>query len=165
MIWSLVAMGKTTERWIQEGTADYTRRLGHYTRFEYIELPDVKRLGAKATPEQVKAAEGEVWSKWLATTATKSTAVDHLILLDERGKSYTSMQFAAQVDRLNGRGLRHAALCIGGPYGFPEDIRNRADAFLSLGPMTFSHQMIRPFAAEQLYRAHTILKGEPYHHE
>lgn len=165
MQWSLVAIGKTNAEWIRTGTSEYVGRLAHYARFEYLELQDAKKLYAKATESQVKQAEWEVWSKWLEKTAQRGTAVDWLILLDEKGKSYTSVQFAQWVQKLNNRGIKHCALLIGGPYGFAPELRAKAQGMLSLGPMTFSHQMIRPFAAEQLYRAHTILKGEPYHHE
>lgn len=165
MQWSLVAIGKTNADWIRKGTDEYVGRLSHYTRFQYTELPDPKRISNKASEEQVKQAEWEIWSRWLQNTTTKGTAIDCLILLDERGKSYTSMQFAQYVEKLGLRGLKHCALLIGGPYGFSDELKKRADGLLSLGPMTFSHQMIRPFAAEQLYRAHTILRGEPYHHE
>ncbi len=165
MQWSLVAIGKTNADWIRTGTQEYAQRLAHYTRFQYTELPDPKRISNKASEEQVKLAEWAVWAKWLQNTAVQGTAVDHLLLLDERGKSFSSLEFAQHVEKLGLRGLKHCAMLIGGPYGFAPALRERADGLLSLGPMTFSHQMIRPFAAEQLYRAHTILRGEPYHHQ
>jgi len=157
---SLIAIGKTQAPWIRTGTDEYVKRLGRYARFQFVELPDIKARSGKPDPVWVKAEEAKVLAKHL-----DSAGVDHLILLDERGTSYASVAFARHLESLQVRGLRHLAFVIGGPYGFDESIRSRAHGFLSLGPMTFSHQMIRPFAAEQLYRAHTILRGEPYHHE
>ena len=154
---TLLAVGKTRSDWIAEGTRVYVDRLRHYGKFSYIETPDIKLRQAKKDEAAVQVAEGEVLEKHL-------TGVDFLILLDERGKSLSSVQFAEYLQKLANRGLRHVMFVIGGPYGFSREIRERADAFISMGPMTFSHQMIRPFAAEQLYRAQTILKGEPYHH-
>lgn len=155
---TLLAIGKTQSSWIATGTQVYVDRLRHYCKFAYLETPDIKLRQAKNDPIAVKMAEAEVLEKYLL-------GVDQLILLDERGKSHTSLEFAERIQALQNRGLRHVMFVIGGPYGFDESIRDKAHGFLSLGPMTFSHQMIRPFAAEQLYRAHTILKGEPYHHE
>jgi 23S rRNA (pseudouridine1915-N3)-methyltransferase len=155
---TLLAIGKTQSTWIAEGTQVYVDRLKHYGKFVFVETADAKLRQTKKDPATVQAAEAEILEKHL-------NGVDHLVLLDERGKASTSMQFADQLRKLQNRGLRHVMFVIGGPYGFSESIRQRADAFMSLGPMTFSHQMIRAFAAEQIYRAHTILKGEPYHHE
>lgn len=155
---TLLAIGKTQSNWISEGTKVYTQRLQHYVRFDYVETVDAKLKHSKSDPLAVQEAEAQILERHLI-------GVDHLVLLDENGKSYSSTQFARQIQNLQNRGLRHTLFVIGGPYGFAERIRSKADAFLSLGPMTFSHQMIRPFAAEQIYRAHTILKGEPYHHE
>jgi len=155
---TLLAIGKTQSKWIDQGTQVYADRLRHYGKFSFVETLDVKLRQSKKDPEAVQKAEAEILDKHLGS-------VDFLVLLDERGKAYSSMQFAAQLQKWQNRGLKHAMFVIGGPYGFAPAIRDRADAFWSLGPMTFSHQMIRPFAAEQIYRAHTILKGEPYHHE
>lgn len=157
---SLIAIGKTQASWIRTGTDEYIKRLNRYARFSFIELPDIKARSGKPDPTWVKSEEGKVLSKHL-----DQAGVDHLVLLDERGKSYSSLSFAKHLESLQIRGLKHLAFVIGGPYGFDETIRSRAHGYWSLGPLTFSHQMIRPFAAEQLYRAHTILKNEPYHHE
>lgn len=157
---SLIAIGKTQAPWIRTGTDEYVKRLGRYARFQFVELPDIKARSGKPDPDWVKSEEGKVLAKYL-----DGAGVDHLILLDERGNEFTSVEFARQLESLQVRGLRHLAYVIGGPYGFEDSIRARANGFLSLGRMTFSHQMIRPFAAEQLYRAHTILRNEPYHHE
>ncbi len=157
---SLIAVGKTQAAWIRSGTDEYVKRLNRYTRFQFVEVPDIKPRSGKPDPAWVRAEEGKALARHL-----DSAGVDHLILLDERGKSFTSIAFAKHLENLHVRGLKHLAFVIGGPYGFDAAIRDRAHGQWSLGPMTFSHQMIRPFAAEQLYRAHTILRNEPYHHE
>ena len=154
---SLIAVGKTTEPWIRDGLSLYNERLKHYTRYQWVEVPDVKPRPGKPDPARVKLDEALALEKHLS-------AVDYLILLDERGTSYDSVQFSKHIAQLQNRGLRHLAFVIGGPYGFDARIQSRAQGTWSLGPLTFSHQMIRVFAAEQIYRAHTLLKGEPYHH-
>ena len=154
---TLLAVGTTREAWLRTGTAEYIARLQHYTRFAYVETPDFKLRGGKPDPETVKAGEAALIEKAL-------TGVDWLILLDERGTSMDSPGLARHIAALQLRSLKHVCWAIGGPYGFHERIRARAHGTLSLGPLTFSHQMVRPFAVEQLYRAHTILAGEPYHH-
>ena len=155
---TLLAIGKTQSTWIAEGTKIYVDRMRHYGKFTFVETADAKLKQSKKEPAAVQEAEADILERHL-------DGVDHLILLDERGKSMASLAFSKQIQSLQNRGLRHVMFVIGGPYGFAPRIRSRAHAFMSLGPMTFSHQMIRPFAAEQIYRAHTILKGEPYHHE
>ena len=155
---TLLAIGKTQSSWIAEGTQIYVDRMRHYGKFEFIETPDAKLKQSKKDPEAVKEAEAIILDKFIG-------GVDHLILLDEKGKAMGSLAFSKHLQNLQNRGLSHVMFVIGGPYGFAPRIRSKAHAFMSLGPMTFSHQMIRPFAAEQFYRAHTILKGEPYHHE
>ena len=155
---TLLAIGKTQSKWIAEGTNIYVDRMRHYGKFAFVETADAKLKQSKKEPPAVQEAEADILERHL-------DGVDHLILLDERGKSMGSLAFSKHIQSLQNRGLRHVMFVIGGPYGFAPRIRSRAQAFMSLGPMTFSHQMIRPFAAEQIYRAHTILKGEPYHHE
>ena len=155
---TLVALGKTQAKWIAEGIIVYEERLRHYGKFRFVETPDIKLKQAKADPSLVMKAEAQVLEKLLP-------GVDHLILLDERGKSRSSKQGADHLGKLQNRGLKHVMWVIGGPYGFDASIREKAHELWSLSPLTFSHQMIRPFAIEQIYRAHTILKGEPYHHE
>lgn len=154
---TLIAVGKTREPWLIQGAEIYASRLQHYGKFNYIETPDPKLKNQKADPKQVMAAEAALLGKHL-------TAADWIILLDEQGKSRTSEAAAEHLQKLQNRGLRHVIWVIGGPYGFDPIIRDQAHEFWSLSPLTFSHQMIRPFALEQLYRMHTILKGEPYHH-
>lgn len=157
---SLIAIGKTNAPWIRTATDEYANRLTRYIRFQFIEVPDIKARSGKPDPAWVRAEEGKALGRYL-----DHSGVDHLVLLDERGTAYSSLAFAKHLESLHVRGLKHLAFVIGGPYGFDSAIRQRAHGAWSLGPMTFSHQMIRPFAAEQLYRAHTILRNEPYHHE
>lgn len=148
-------IGKTNETYLQEGISIYLQRLRHYVPFEMHTLPDVKNAG-KLESDQLKAKEGEI-------VLNRLKKQDFLILLDERGKSYTSetfAQFLEQKLQLPGKKL---IFLVGGALGFSEAVYERADAKLSLSAMTFSHQMIRLFFVEQLYRAMTILRNEPYH--
>ena len=154
---TLIATGKTNAKWIKEGIENYSKRMGRYGKFKYVETPNLKVKFAKADAKVVIREEAILQSKFLE-------GVDHLILLDERGKVYDSVGFAKHVEKLQVRGLKHVAFLIGGPFGFDPSIRERAKATWGLGPLTFPHQLIRIFAVEQIYRAHTILKGEPYHH-
>ena len=154
---SLIATGKTNAKWIEEGIENYAKRMVRYGKFKYVETPNLKSKFAKADSKVVMREEAVLQSKFLE-------GVDFLILLDERGKVYDSVQFSKYIEKLQVRGLKHVAFLIGGPYGFDPSIRERANATWALGPLTFPHQLIRIFAVEQIYRAHTILKGEPYHH-
>jgi 23S rRNA (pseudouridine1915-N3)-methyltransferase len=154
---SLIAVGKTQAPWIKDGLSLYVDRLKHYTKFQWVEVPDAKPRPGKPDPTQVKRDEALLLEKHLQ-------AADHIILLDERGTAYDSIAFSQHIARLQNRGLKHVAFVIGGPYGFDARIESMSHAKWSMGPLTFSHQMIRVFAAEQIYRAHTLLKGEPYHH-
>ena len=154
---TLIATGKTNAKWIVEGIENYSKRMGRYGKFIYLETPNLKGKFAKADAKVVMREEAVLQNKFLE-------GVDHLILLDERGKVYDSVGFAKHIEKLQVRGLKHVAFLIGGPFGFDPSIRERATATWALGPLTFPHQLIRIFAIEQIYRAHTILKGEPYHH-
>jgi 23S rRNA (pseudouridine1915-N3)-methyltransferase len=153
----LLALGKTDNKAIQELINEYTSRLGHYIRFELEVIPDLKHTKSLSEAIQ-KEKEGELILKKLLPS-------DDLLLLDERGKSYTSLEFSDFLQKKMNSGLRQLVLVIGGPYGFSEEVYTRANGKISLSKMTFSHQMIRPFVVEQLYRAMTILRNEPYHHE
>jgi 23S rRNA (pseudouridine1915-N3)-methyltransferase len=153
----LLALGKTDNKAIQELIDEYTNRLGHYIRFELEVIPDLKHTKSLSETVQ-KEKEGELILKKLLPT-------DDLLLLDERGKSYTSLEFSDFLQKKMNSGLRQLVLVIGGPYGFSEEVYTRANGKISLSKMTFSHQMIRPFVVEQLYRAMTIQRNEPYHHE
>ena len=152
----LFLTGKTTDPRIQSLIDDYQQRLKHYLPFELVVLPDLKNAKA-LTEEQIKVAEGE------AILARLTPAMD-VILLDEHGKEFRSIEFADYLQKKMSSG-RDLALVIGGPYGFSQAVYDRANGKLSLSQMTFSHQMIRIMAIEQIYRAMTILRGEPYHHE
>jgi 23S rRNA (pseudouridine1915-N3)-methyltransferase len=153
----LLAIGKTDNKAIQTLIDDYSSRLGHYIRFELEVIPDLKQ--SKSLSESLqKEKEGELILKKLSSS-------DELILLDERGKTYTSLEFSDYLQKKMNSGLKQLVFVIGGPYGFSEAVYARANGKISLSKMTFSHQMIRPFVVEQLYRAMTILRNEPYHHE
>jgi 23S rRNA (pseudouridine1915-N3)-methyltransferase len=153
----LLAIGKTDNKAIQNLIDDYSSRLGHYIRFELEVIPDLKQ--SKSLSESLqKEKEGELILKKLSST-------DELILLDERGKTYSSLEFSDYLQKKMNSGIKQLVFLIGGPYGFSEAVYARANGKISLSKMTFSHQMIRPFVVEQLYRAMTILRNEPYHHE
>lgn len=153
---TLLTVGKTDVRWVREGLELYVSRLSHYVRFSLKEIPELKNVSA-FTKEQIKEKEGEL-------ILSSLTAGDFVILLDERGRKYRSVEFADFIrERLN-RGA-DMVFVVGGAYGFSQKVYSRADSMMSLSDMTFSHQMVRTIFAEQLYRAFTIIRGEPYHHE
>lgn len=146
--------GKTSYSFIEEGMALYEKRIKRYLPFEVVILPHPKGQLEQA---QVKSLECEPWLKRLHQD-------DYLILLDERGKSYSSEKFATKMEALLGAPHRKIIFLVGGAYGFDEALYKRANEMLSLSQMTLSHQIIRLFLLEQFYRAMTILKNEPYHH-
>jgi len=153
----LLVVGKTNNRHLISLIDDYTKRLKFYIPFEMEIIPDIKR--AKNMSEaNLKKAEGDAILKHIATA-------DNVILLDEKGKSFSSVGFSKLLQKKMNSGLKTLVFVIGGPYGFGEDVYNRANGKISLSSMTFSHQMVRLFFVEQLYRAFTILRNEPYHHE
>ena len=154
---SLLVLGKTDSAQIETEIKRYESRLKHYLPFELRVIPDVRR-GSKLTPEEQKRAEGIELLRYITPT-------DRLYLFDERGESYTSRAFATFIERAMVSGERRLVFIIGGPYGFSPEVYERADGQVSLSRMTFSHQMVRLFAIEQLYRAQTIIRGEPYHHD
>lgn len=154
---TLIVIGKTNAKYLIEGLDEYTRRLKHYITYNINILPDIKNT-KNLTEEQQKETEGK-----LILNALKQG--DFLVLLDERGKEFSSMQFSDYLQRKMNSGLRRLVFVVGGPYGFSKDVYNKADEKLSLSKMTFSHEMIRLFFTEQIYRAMTIIRGEPYHHE
>lgn len=155
---SLIVIGKTSTPWLKQGIDEYVKRLGRYAPFQYVELPDVKVRNARITHDQLKAAEAPVLLKAIEDA-------DHVVLLDERGKQPRSVELAKWMEDRHHRGIRHLAIVVGGAYGFAPEVHAKADEKLALSALTFSHQMIRLLAVEQLYRAQTILRGEPYHHE
>lgn len=153
----LLVIGKTDAEYLKTGIAEYEKRLTRYIPYEMTVIPDIKN--SKNMSEAVqKEREGELILAQLQPS-------DFVLLLDERGKSYTSVKFARFLEQKMVAGIKRLVLVIGGPYGFSDAVYARANDKLSLSAMTFSHQMVRLIFAEQLYRAMTILKGEPYHHE
>ena len=154
---SLITVGKTDVKWVREGLDLYVSRLSHYVPFTLDEIPELKNA-ASLSRSQVKEKEGEL-------VLRRIKDADEVILLDERGREMRSVELAAFLEEKISRGGRDLVFVIGGAYGFSDRVYGRADAKLSLSRMTFSHQMVRTIFAEQLYRAFTIMKGEPYHHE
>lgn len=152
----LLGIGKTDDPALQSLTQEYIRRLQFYTKFELDLIPDVKNL-KNLDENQQKQKEGELLLSKLSTS-------DFVVLLDENGKQYSSEDFSVFLQKRMNSGLKFLIFVIGGPYGFSEEVYKRADARVSLSKMTFSHQMVRLFFIEQLYRGFTILKNEPYHH-
>ena len=152
---SLLMVGKTTDARLVSLIDEYQQRLKHYVPFELVVLPDIKNAKS-LTQDQLKAAEGEAILAKVGTT--------EVVLLDEHGAEYRSVDFASWLQKKMGTG-RDLTLVIGGAYGFSPAVYERANGKLSLSQMTFSHQMIRLMAIEQIYRAMTILRNEPYHHE
>ena len=152
----LIVVGKTDDSNLNELIAQYTKRLAHYINFSIEILPDIKQAKNLSESEQ-KTREG-------AQILAKIGAGDVLILLDEKGKQFSSMDFAAQLQKRMNSGVKQLVYVIGGPYGFSEELYSKAQGKISLSSMTFSHQMIRLFFIEQLYRGFTILRNEPYHH-
>ncbi len=136
--------------------SEYENRLKHYVKFELEVIPDLKNTKNLSETEQ-KEQEGQLILKKLNTS-------DALILLDENGKHYSSMEFSKYLQKKMNSGLKQLVFVIGGPYGFSETIYQKAQGKISLSKMTFSHQMVRLFVVEQIYRAFTILRNEPYHH-
>ena len=152
----LLVTGKTSDNRLQSLIEEYHQRLSHYVSFDIVVIPDVKNAKS-LSQEQLKVAEGE------AILARLMPAMD-VVLLDEHGREYRSIEFADYLQKKMSSG-KDLTLVIGGPYGFSEAVYARANGKISFSQMTFSHQMIRIMAIEQLYRAMTILRGEPYHHE
>lgn len=152
----LLAIGKTDNKQLQVLIDDYQKRLGFYVKFEFEIIPDLKKV-KNLSEDQQKQKEGEL-------ILNKLNATDVLILLDENGKQLDSVAFSNYLQKHMNSGIKRLVFVIGGPYGFSQDVYNKAQGKLSLSKMTFSHQMIRLFVIEQLYRGFTILKNEPYHH-
>ena len=153
----LLAIGKTDEQWIQEALLKYIKRLQHYLPFEFEVIPDLKN-NKNFSQAQQKEKEGALILKKIKPT-------DKVFLLDEKGKEYRSVEFANHLQQQMNSSVKRLVFIIGGPYGFSPELYAKAQCKLALSKMTFSHQIIRPFFVEQLYRAMTILKNEPYHHE
>lgn len=153
----LILVGRTVEKYLQQGTAVYEERLKHYVSFEVIVIPDIKQTSA-LTETQIKEREGESVMKQIKPA-------DRVVLLDERGRMMSSIEWARDLENKGSHLQSDLVFVIGGPYGFSGTLYERANEKISLSKMTFSHQMVRLIFLEQLYRAYTIIKGEPYHHE
>lgn len=154
---TLLTVGKTDVPWVREGLLLYTGRLSHYVNFILSEIPELKKVSS-LSEEQIKQKEGELVLRMLKPS-------DNVILLDEHGREFRSLEFSSFIaDKMSKEG-RDIVFVIGGAYGFSKEVYQRADGMLSLSKMTFSHQMVRTVFTEQLYRAFTIMRGEPYHHE
>ena len=152
----LILVGKTDLKYINEGNAEYQKRLKHYLPTEIVVIPDIKNT-KNLSGKQQKKKEGE-----LILNQTKEG--DFIVLLDENGKQFSSVEFSKFVEKQMVSGLKNLIFIVGGPYGFSDDVYKKVNVKISLSKMTFSHQMVRLIFLEQLYRAMTILKGEPYHH-
>lgn len=152
----LILVGKTTDKHFQAGITDYAERITHYMPFEIITIPELRNTKS-LSEEQQKTAEGELILRQIQTS-------DTVVLLDEHGKELRSIELAKWLSQKQ-QTARRLVFVIGGPYGFSQEVYNRANEQLSLSKLTFSHQMVRLVFTEQIYRACTIIKGEPYHHE
>ena len=153
---TLLVVGKTTDQRLQTLIDDYQQRLKHYIPFEIVVIPDLRNAKA-LTQAQIKEQEG-------LEILRRITPAMEVILLDEHGREYRSIEYAQWIQKKMAAG-RDVTFIVGGPYGFSPAVYERANGKISLSKMTFSHQMIRLFFTEQIYRAMTILRGEPYHHE
>lgn len=153
----LLAVGKTSTDYLIKGIDGFLKRINHYVPMELNIIPDLKSTKG-LTEETQKLREGQAMMAALQPG-------DVVVLLDERGKEYTSREFASQIDRKMVQGIKRLVFIIGGPYGFSQEMYDRANEKISLSKMTFTHEMVRLFFVEQVYRAMTILRGEPYHHD
>lgn len=153
----LLAIGKTDNKELLQLIQVYQNRLKHYIKFELEIIPDIKKV-KNLSENQQKIKEGELILKRLQSA-------DELILLDEKGKEFRSIEFSKYLQKKMNSGIKQLVFVIGGPYGFSEEVYKKSKGKISLSKMTFSHQMVRLFIVEQVYRAFTIIKNEPYHHE
>lgn len=154
---TLLCIGKTDDKYLIEGIEKYIKRLKFYVNFSIVVIPDIKNV-KNLSAEQQKDKEALLILKQLQPQ-------DLVVLLDEHGKEFRSLEFSAYLEKMMVQSVQHLVFIIGGPYGFDQKIYDRAKSKIALSKMTFSHQMIRLFFIEQLYRAFSIMKGEPYHHE
>lgn len=153
----LLLVGKTVEKYLREGISIYEERLKHYVTFSVEEIPELRQVSS-LTRDQVKAREGEL-------IAARIKPSDFVILLDERGAGFTSLDWARHLEQQMSHNPRDIVFVVGGSFGFSQAVYDRANSKLSLSDMTFSHQLVRLIFMEQIYRAFTIMHGEPYHHE
>lgn len=153
----LIVVGKTNKKYLIEGEDEYEKRLKHYIRFEEDVIPELKKV-KNLSESEIKEKEGKL-------ILSKITNADYLVLLDENGKEYNSVGFSKFLQKQLNSGVRKVVFVVGGAYGFSDEVYSRSNAKIALSQMTFSHQMVRLFFKEQLYRGFTILKNEPYHHK
>jgi len=151
-----IVIAKTSEKYISQGIDEYLKRIKHFHKIDYVEIPSLKNTKNLSEQEQ-KVKEGDLILKEIKEG-------DHLILLDENGKEFSSLQMASKLEKKLA-GFKNVVFVVGGPYGFSEPVVNRSNEKWSLSKLTFSHQMVRLFFLEQIYRCFTILKGMPYHHK
>jgi len=154
---TLLVIGKTDTAYLNEGINEYVKRINHYINFEIEVIPDIRK-GRNLAEDQQKKQEGEL-------IITKNVPGKELHLFDEKGKMFTSREFAGFLEKKMASGLKELVMVIGGPYGFSQKVCDSAVSKISLSNLTFSHQMVRLMCVEQIYRAFTILKNEPYHHD
>jgi 23S rRNA (pseudouridine1915-N3)-methyltransferase len=152
----LIVVGKTEDAYLEEGIEKYMKRIGHYIAFELMYLPDVKS-GSKMSSDKLKEEEGK-------QILSKIQPNDYVILMDERGSIFSSVEFSKFLQKKMNASTSNLIFVIGGAFGFSNDVYQRAQETMALSKMTFSHQMVRLFFIEQVYRAFTIIKGEKYHH-
>lgn len=153
----LLSIGKVSSSWIKEGISLFESRIEKYLKFVNKELPDIKN-GKSLAIDKIKELEGKI-------LISEFCSSDIVVLLDEKGKEYSSRDFSVWVQKQLSTGKKRLLFVIGGPYGFSEEVYKNADFKISLSKMTFTHEMAKLFFTEQIYRAMTILKGEPYHHD
>ena len=153
----LLTIGNTDKTYMKDGIDDYVKRLSFYVPFDIKVIPDIKNRSS-LSEELQKEKEGQL-------ILNQVSSGDNLILLDERGDEHSSIEFSKWIEKKMIAGIRQLVFVIGGPYGFSKMVYQRADSKISLSKLTFSHQMVRMIFVEQLYRAMTIIKNEPYHHE
>lgn len=153
----LILVGKTNKKFLIEGEQEYEKRLKHYIRFDEIVIPELKKV-KNLTASEIKEKEAELILSKLETS-------DYLVLLDEKGKEYTSVGYSNFLQKQLNSGVKRVVFIVGGAYGFSDLVYQRCNHKIALSKMTFSHQMVRMIFKEQLYRGFTILKNEPYHHQ
>ncbi len=154
---TLLVIGKTDATYLKEGLNEYLKRLKHYVNFEIVVIPDIKKAKNMGVENQ-KKREGEL-------ILAKKTVGKEIHLFDEKGKTFSSRELAKFLEKKMLSGLKELVFVIGGPYGFSDEVYKNSSSKISLSRLTFSHQMVRLLCTEQIYRAFTILKGEPYHHD
>ena len=153
----LLTLGKTSQKNIKEEILLYTKRLSHYTDFELQEIPSLKS-STKISQSELKKSEGQMIMKYLNSN-------DYVVLLDENGKSYSCIDFSKKIEKFRLNSFKRVVFVVGGAFGFSDELYSRCNEKVSLSNMTFSHQMVRLFFVEQLYRAFTIINNEKYHHQ